>query len=357
MLPDSRLIRACAYLPAKVYQMIVGLRIALYEQSYIKPKQLSKVVISVGNITVGGTGKTPIVEFIASYLSEENMEVAILTRGYKRIDSSRRQVVVSDGISVKAGFEEAGDEPFMLAAKLKNVKVIVNSNRFEAGHFAINEFGSDLLLLDDGFQHMQLRRDLNLLVLDATDLFGGGEIVPFGRLREPIYSIKRADAIIVTRSDREFDRDLLFNVLDGLGVNVPIIYSYHELTGLHDLFSKKPVAIRTLNRAKAGIVCAIGNPDLFVEDLQLYRTEIVSKQVFRDHHQYTQTDIDKVVNLASSSGASFLITTEKDAVKMEKFSFGEMPVYVTEIKAKFEDEVRFKSLLLKTIVKKRKVER
>jgi tetraacyldisaccharide 4'-kinase len=353
MLPQSKLLRGLIYLPAKIYEMAVRLRMVLYEYEYFKPQALDKVVISIGNITLGGTGKTPLVEYIAKYLVDENIDVGILSRGYRRRDDSQSQVIVSDGEKVLATVDQAGDEPWMMAQKLKGVKIVVGADRYRSGLLAEKELGCDVLILDDGYQHLSLKRDLNILVLDATDPFGGGEMVPYGKMREPIYALRRAQAIIVTRADRPFDQEELSRVLDGLGLNVPIIYAYHDIVGLRDIATGKPAPIRTLNRARVGVFCAIGNPQIFIEDLQGYQAEIVSEQIFRDHHQYTQSDIDNVVREAKAAGATLLATTEKDAVKLAGFSFGDLPVYVIEIKAQFEDEVKLRSVLLRAIMQKR----
>ncbi len=355
-LPKSNLIKALIYLPAKLYELILRLRIVLYEYNYIKPKELSKVVISVGNISLGGTGKTPLVEYIARFLMDENFDTAIISRGYKRQDSSQKETIVSDGDQLLVSLEQAGDEPFMMAEKLKGVKVIVGANRFSAGKLAIEKLGCDVILLDDGFQHLKLKRDLNIVVLDGSDPFGNGEMVPFGKLREPIYGLKRAQAIVVSRSDRAVDQDLLFRVLSGLELNIPVIFSYHDFVGLKDLVSGKVAPIRKLVQAKVAVLCALGNPKIFIEDLENYQAKIVSQHLFIDHHPYQQSDIEQVVEEAKQAGAEFIITTEKDAVKLKKFSFN-LPVYVVEIKVEFEDAIKLKSLLLRTITSKNRKER
>lgn len=352
-LPKSKLLRAFIYLPAKLYQLIVSLRVLLYEQNYLKTKDLSKVVISVGNISVGGTGKTPLIEYIARFLSEENLETAILSRGYKRANSVKKHLVISDGKQMLASLAEAGDEAFMLAEKLKGVKVIVGANRFQTGQLAIKDLGCDVILLDDGFQHLKLKRDLDIVVLDATNPFDNGEMLPFGKLREPLYGLKRAQMIVISRADRETNRDLIFQVLSGLELNIPVFYSDHDFVGLRDLASNKPIALRKLINAKVAVLCALGNPDVFISDLESYQAKIVSKHVFIDHHNYQQIDIDKIVMEAKEAKAEFIVTTEKDAVKLQRFSF-DLPIYVVEIKVNIEDEPRFKSLILKTIMKKLK---
>lgn len=344
--------RTLFYLPGKLYEFGVRLRMALYETGYLKPKALTKPVISVGNLTLGGTGKTPLVEYIARYLAEEGHEVAILTRGYARSDQRQSRVLVSDGQNICATLEEAGDEPMMLARQLSGVKIVVGKNRYENGRWLEEHRECDIHLLDDGFQHLQLKRDLNLLVLDATDPFGGGELAPFGRLREPLYALKRANAILVTRADRAFDEEELRSVLAACEVEVPVIFTYHDVTGVHDLKSRKPQAQRSLSGQSVGILCALGNPAIFVEDVTGLGAQVVYQKKLRDHHRYSQREIDEVVAQARDSGVEKLITTEKDAVKLEALNFGEMPVSVIEIKAQIEDEVSLKSLLLRTIVRK-----
>jgi tetraacyldisaccharide 4'-kinase len=344
--------RALLYAPGKLYEMAVRLRIALYETEYLKPKALTKPVISVGNITLGGTGKTPLVEYIARYLTEEGNEVAILTRGYRRADARRRRVVVSDGARVQATLDEAGDEPLMLARKLPGVKVVVGADRYANGRWMEENRECDVFLLDDGYQRLQLKRDLNVLVLDATDPFGGGELAPFGRLREPLYALKRADVIVVTRADRAFDQDELQAVLTACDVQAPTLYAYHEITGLRDLKSGRPQAQRTLAGKKVGVFSALGKPVVFEDDVANAGAAVVFTRRFADHHRYAQADATATAAAAKRAGAELLVTTEKDAVKVEGLDFGDLPVSVVEIKMQFEDEVGLKSLLLRTIVRK-----
>ncbi|HNG96119.1 MAG TPA: tetraacyldisaccharide 4'-kinase [Acidobacteriota bacterium] len=349
--------RSWLYVPGKLYEFGVRLRLALYETGYLKPKALSNPVISVGNITLGGTGKTPLVEFIARYLTGEGHEVAILTRGYARQDRRQPRVVVSDGTQICATLAEAGDEPLMLARRLSGVKVVVGKNRYANGTWLEANQACEVHLLDDGFQHVQLQRDLNLLVLDATDPFGGGEMVPFGRLREPLYALKRADAIIVTRADQAFDEDELRWILNECGVDVPLIFSFHEVTGVYQLKDGKPQAQRSLAGKAVGVVSALGNPDRFEHDVATLGAKIVFRKHLRDHHGYSQKDVSEIVSAAQLAGAERLVTTEKDAVKLEQFHFGSLPVSVLEIKARFDDEVSLKTLLLRTIVRKQKSKR
>ncbi|MGQ9898261.1 MAG: tetraacyldisaccharide 4'-kinase [Acidobacteriota bacterium] len=348
----SPLAQAALYVPAKVYELGVRLRMALYETAYLKPKRLMKPVIAVGNLTVGGTGKTPLVEYIARYLTDEGHETVILTRGYGRTATGQARVVLNDEQPLP-DYSLAGDEPLMLARRLPDVKIVVGANRFANGRFAETTYGCDVFVLDDAFQHLQLARDLNLLVLDATDPFGNGELLPFGRLREPLYALKRADAIVVTRTDRAFDQEHLLSVLAACEVTAPVFFAYHDIVGIHELGTRRPQAQRSLIGTPLGVFSALGNPAIFEDDLANLGANLVFTRRFPDHHRYTAADIMALVTDAKAAGVQRLVTTEKDAVKVENFDFGGMPVSVVEIKTMLDEEVGLKSLLLRTIVRKK----
>ncbi|OYT72921.1 MAG: tetraacyldisaccharide 4'-kinase [Chloracidobacterium sp. CP2_5A] len=350
--PDamSPALRAALYVPAKLYELGARMRMALYETAYLTPKRLTKPVISVGNITAGGTGKTPLVEYIARYLTEEGHETVVLTRGYGRRSAAR--VVLNDG-QPAPDWALAGDEPLMLARQLPDVKVVVGADRYANGRFAEMAYGCDVFVLDDGFQHFQLQRDLNILVLDATDPFGNGELLPFGRLREPLYALKRADAVVVTRTDRAFDQAHLLGVLAACDVTAPVFFAYHDIVGVYELGARRPQAQRTLVGQPIGAFSALGKPVIFEDDLANLGANVVFTKRFPDHHAYAADDIATLVAEAKAAGAKRLATTEKDAVKLEGFDFGDLPVSVVQIKTKLEDEVGLKSLLLRTIVRKK----
>jgi len=217
--------------PAWVYELAIRLRIASYETRYLKPRRLKAAVVSVGNITLGGTGKTPLTQYIARYLSEEGYSVAVLSRGYGRASGGQLVLNAPAGAAAHPGdspvelpWTATGDEPLLVARSLPRVPVVINKDRFAGGSWAERCLGSEVLILDDGYQHLRLARDLNLLLLDATDPFGGFRMVPFGRLREPVYAIRRADAVIVTRAHRPFDQGQLASIVKYFcGDRIPII--------------------------------------------------------------------------------------------------------------------------------------
>src|SRR5262245_26339450 len=283
-----KLKRALLWLPARLYELAVRLRVAAYETDYLKKKRLSATVISVGNLTLGGTGKTPMVEYIARYLKSEDHSVSILTRGYGRTSSDRKvlNAFPNKPTSEKIGsYREVGDEPFMLAHALPDVPIIVDKSRYEAGLWAQQQFGSDVFVLDDAYQHLKLARDLNILLIDATDPFGGFEMPPFGRLREPLYGIKRADAVIVTRADRPFDQGQTQAILKYYcGDDVPVMHFYSTITALRHLASGEIYEASNFAGWGVAVACGIANPHAFTEDILQVGISIVSESFFADHH-------------------------------------------------------------------------
>src|SRR5262245_29992234 len=203
--------RPFIYAPARLYELGVRARAALYERDFFEARRLKAPVISVGNLTVGGAGKTPCVAFLARFLCDEGYEVAILSRGYKR--ESRGRVEVSNGKEILCGPNESGDEPFLLANLCPGARVVVDSDRYAAGKWLEDRESISAFILDDGYQHLRLARDLNLLLIDASEPLDQAKMIPFGRLREPITAMRRAGAVIATRSDQPFDRQALENVI------------------------------------------------------------------------------------------------------------------------------------------------
>ena len=352
----NKLTRALLWAPSKLYELAVRLRVAAYETDYLKQKKLGATVISVGNLTLGGAGKTPMVQYIARYLKSEDHRVAILTRGYARESSGMR--VLNDPtkrgeVEASRSYLEFGDEPLMLARSLPDVPIIVNNDRHVAGRKAEQSFGCDVLLLDDGYQHLSLARDLNILLIDATDAFGGFEMPPFGRLREPLYGLKRADAVIVTRADRAFDEAQTRAIIRHYcGDSVPVMYFYSGITSLRHLATSEVYEVKSFAGWNVSVVCGIGNPQAFSDDILQVGINIVSEKFFRDHHAFTQADLDEITRAAKETGADAILTTEKDAVRLEGLTHGDIPTYAAQLELQSDDEVRLKSLLLRTLRKK-----
>lgn len=321
-----------------LYGAITRTRLSLYRRGTFHSTKLDRPVISVGNITTGGTGKTPLVEWVARKIAVEGRKVCILTRGYGR-DNPDRQVVVSDGNTVLASPSEAGDEPFLLATNLRGVAAVISgADRVAAGKEAIRQFDTDCFVLDDGFQHLRLARDLNIVTIDATNPWGGGHLLPYGRLREPLSGLKRAGCIVITRTDQSNNVAPLHKEIVRHAGNIPIFLS----------------RMRTLNNSPEKIIqpvaafCAIGNPRSFFNQI---RHEIVLERAFPDHHRYSQDEIDSLTEAAKAAGAGSLITTAKDAVKLRSLSFT-LPCYVLEIEPQIDNEEELIRLILKVLAQR-----
>lgn len=334
--------------PARLYELGVRMRIALYETKYLRTYRLPAPVISVGNLTVGGTGKTPLVCHLARYLRDEGRAVGVLSRGYKR--SSRGRVEVSDADSVLVDAGTAGDEPYLIARTCPGVRVIVDADRAGAGKWLAGKAEISVFLLDDGFQHLRLARDLNLVLIDATDPVGGGEMVPFGRLREPLTGLRRADAVLVTRSDRPFDQAMVREtVARYCRPETPVFYGYHDLTGLSRLDREGNARPMDFARRKVAMFSGIARPDRFQSDLEHFAIRIVSRRDFPDHHRYRREEWETIVAESQASGAEAILTTEKDAANLPsgEVAASPLPVYAAQIEFRCEDDIALKSLVLR----------
>lgn len=347
---DSPLNRALFYAPAKLYELVVRARRILYKNRIFKTRRLRTPVISVGNLTIGGTGKTPCVAFLANFLNGQGYRLSILSRGYKR--SSRGRVEVSNGRNLLCGPLEAGDEPYLLAKSCPGVRVVVDADRYAAGRWLEERVPVSAFILDDAYQHLRLARDLNLLLLDAGERLEDAAMIPFGRLREPLDALNRADAVIVTRSDRSFDRAGLEQTIAKYGrQQLPIFYATHTMTNLRRLDRSETIAATAFAGRSVVAVSGIARPERFIADLSALEMRIVSHRKFPDHHRYTQDEFFEVVSLARNAGAEAIMTTEKDAANLpdhlpEQAIF---PIYAAQIEFRCEDESGLKSLVLRTL--------
>jgi tetraacyldisaccharide 4'-kinase len=252
-------------------------------------------------------------------------------------------------------YREFGDEPLMLARSLPEIPIIVNKNRYEAGRWAESKFGAEVLVLDDAYQHLAVARDLNILLIDATDPFGGFEMPPFGRLREPLYGIKRADAIIITRADRPFDQGQTQALIKYYcGDKVPVMYLYSTIKQLRHLATGELYDAKDFTGWNVAAACGIANPRAFIEDILQAGINIVSESFFGDHHAFAQEDLDQITRVGRKAGADAIITTEKDAVRLEGLAHGDVPIYAAQLEIESDDEVRLKSLLLRTVISRQK---
>lgn len=328
---------------SSLYRAVTQARLTAYKRGLFEVTKLPVPVVSIGNLTTGGTGKTPLVEWVSRELARRERKVCILTRGYGRENPGAR-VIVSDGSKVLTSAAEAGDEPFLLAQKLIGLAAVVSdANRVAAGKWAIENFGADVFVLDDGFQHLAMARDLDIVTIDATNPWGGGRLLPAGRLREPRSALARAHCLILTRANQSNQISDLTAALQRIMGGRPILTSEMKLKGIFRINSDHPEEFAALPH-QMGAFCAVGNPESFFSLLRESRIEPVFARTFQDHHQYTQSDLTSLVKEAEKAGAQGLITTAKDAVKLQQSDL-RLPCYVMKIEISISEEDEIKKLL------------
>lgn len=343
------------------YGALVRARLALYRAGALGTHRMAVPVISVGNITAGGTGKTPLVEWVARALAREGLKPCVLTRGYGR-EGGRGRVVVSDGERLLAGARAGGDEPRLLAEKLLGAAAVVSdADRVAAGLWAVRNVGAEVFVLDDGFQHLRLARDLDLVTVDGAAPWGGGHLLPRGRLREPPGGLARADCIVITRAELARDLGAVRDEAKRLsGGRAVVLAARVRTTGMRRLAPAAAGDARggtedelenAALRRPVGAFCGVGNPGAFFSHLRNDGQHVVYERAFADHHAYTQSDVDAVTRGAVRGGARALLTTAKDAVKLRDFVFA-LPVYVVEITFEFDNEDRLLGLVRAAVVRR-----
>ncbi|MDG1138929.1 MAG: tetraacyldisaccharide 4'-kinase [Opitutales bacterium] len=338
-----------------LFSVIVRTRVFLYARNwFFKHTTLDCFVLVVGNLTVGGTGKTPVVERFAKELVSRGLTVAILSRGYKskqdledssfgNIFRKRKEYppkVVSDGNKMLMDSEEAGDEPFMLAKNLPGVVVITGRDRVKSGKFAIKKFKADALILDDGFQYLPIKGKMNLLLVDQTNPFGNRCLLPRGILREPVSHLKRASYVFLTKSESEPDLNLLETIRE-YNKTAEIIRCVHKPRYFQEVNGIEQKGLNFLHESFVGVFCGIASPRGFENIINRMSGELRYKKRFLDHHRYETQELDHMFQQAKNSGADVMVTTEKDAVRIPSTYNPVIPLYYIrmeiEIIEGFED--------------------
>ncbi len=328
--PTDSLVFAGLFLPSMFYLGITKIRNFLYKKKILKSYKPNVFTVSVGNLTTGGTGKTPITAQIASHFSKNGRKTAILSRGYGGKLPNKDVNVISDGEKINYSAAEAGDEPFWLAKNCPGVCVLTCSSRVKAAKFAQKELGCTVLVLDDGYQHQKLGRDLNILVIDSQKKFSNGCILPMGALRESIAEVERADVIVVTNKHfndngaKAYARYLKKKYKKPAFVcslTPDCIYNLKDESVLCDREKKSPAVIA---------FSAIAQPEQFYSFLRNY--DVVFTKDFPDHHLYTKKDLQELEQLKRLHKADLFITTEKDAVKLKEISGNLEDIYVLKLK-------------------------
>lgn len=301
------------------YEFAARVRLWCYEQGWFRALRLPRPVISVGNLTVGGTGKTPVVMHLVERLREQGKRVAVLSRGYRRT-SQAPQLLVSDGERVLVGPEEAGDEPYLIARRCPGAVVAVGADRYALGQWLLSRLPVDCFLLDDGFQHVQLHRDVNLLLVDATDPAGLQAALPIGRLREPLSAAARATAILITRVRTEQDANQVWRLVeqacDALPPPLLVRFPAEEFRRVGQ---DEGCPLTTFHGHTAVIFSGIGNAESFHALVSGLGVTVAETLVFPDHVHYTQGMVETIRARARACGTDLLVTTEKDAGKVAPF--------------------------------------
>ncbi len=290
------------------YSLVMYLRALAYAAGVFTSHRLARPVISVGNLTVGGTGKTPTVALLARYFIDRGKRVAVLSRGYGGSAEGAVRVVADDR-GVLLSPEEAGDEPYLLASSIPGLLLVIGADRYQAGLLAQARFNPDIFILDDGFQHQRLQRDLNILLLDCQRPFGNGHTLPAGLLREPKSALQRADLVICTRCATD--------QVPRLPMVVPVCGAAHRLTGAVQLAGGDLLPFSTLQHRKGFAFAGIADPPAFFNSLRENGLQLAATVPLADHAPYGEAEIAALLQQKTASGADYLITTAKDAVKLQ----------------------------------------
>jgi tetraacyldisaccharide 4'-kinase len=343
---QSPLLRICLRPGAALYSAGVKLRARLYEKGFLKTIKVVPRVISIGNLTLGGAGKTPFTMRVAEVLRAQNLSVAVLCRGYKRESGREGEIrLVSDGKKVFMDVSQSGDEAQQLAQRLRDVSIVVGSPKWRAAQWIESHLAVDWIVLDDGFQHLKLARDRNILLLDADQPFDNGEVIPLGRLREPPQAVQRADIVVLVKSADSPPGQSSAERLNTLFPSAQLFSAYRSCIGVSMTECSRINPAKEIQGMNLFAFCGIARPDQFLRDLREHQLNITQSQVFPDHHRYRPSDTRNIIFRALQCGAEALITTAKDAMNLPPRAFGNWPCFVFEIEMKIDDEARFRQSL------------
>lgn len=304
-----------------------------YRSGLLRRRRLTCPVISVGNITTGGTGKTPVVISLARHFSQEGRRVAVLSRGYRRVKKNSSLVWVSDGKKLLAGADEGGDEPLLIAESVPEAAVLVGKDRYEAGLEALRKFKPDLFILDDGYQRrFELHRDLDILIVDGINPFSTGWVLPAGLLREPIGALAEADLFVLNKVNLARSPEDIRTVLQRHNPKAYIVESCYRPLVLKDFKTGKEVKPSSLDRVSVGAFSGVANPLSFIRTLAEFKVLVRHAYTLRDHYPYTEEKLKAILGDAKLRGLQYLVTTQKDEVKLPRDMEMDIPILVLEIK-------------------------
>src|SRR6201987_6057056 len=341
----ASILRIVLRLLSFIYLVIVQLRLYLYRKRILKERQLGCLVISIGNLTVGGTGKTPVVEKFARALQSGGRRVAILSRGYKSIDRRKKKTwweralgqgpettprVVSDGKRVLLDSGTSGDEPYMLASNLRGVAVVVDKDRVKGGLHALKELGVDRLLLDDGLQYLHLKHRLDIVLVDRQAPFGNEHLLPRGTLREPPRNLRRANYIFITKCNGESNAALISRIRK-YNRTAEIIECAHKPLYLRHVYRDEKLPLDYLKGLYIASLCGIAAPESFEGGLRRLGANLELSRHFADHHRYGTAEVNAFLQRCIRRDVSAIITTEKDAVRLPAIDPLPLPIYYLRV--------------------------
>jgi len=344
----ARLTSAILLAFSRLYQVVIQLRLFLWKQRIFRDYTLGCQIVSIGNLTVGGTGKTPVVEVFARALQQRGRRVAILSRGYKSaprplwerflaalppLQDQFPPKIVSDGQSLLLDSEQSGDEPYMLASNLKEVVVLVDKNRVKSGRYAIRHFGCDTLLLDDGFQYLALKSRMDVCLIDRTAPFGNHHLLPRGTLREPIANLSRAHYIFITKCTH-MGAAKLRAMIRRFNPSAEIIECAHHPLYLQDVFAGDRHPLEILKGLRVAALSGIAAPEGFENGLRRLGADVIYAKQYADHHRYSQQEIINMINRSIRRSAQAIVTTEKDAVRFPKIDRRDIPMYFLRVEVR-----------------------
>ncbi len=341
--PQSPILRPLAL----AFRAGVELRIAAYRRGWLKTRRLDRPVISVGNLTVGGTGKTPLVEWLAKSLLRQGRKPGILSRGHGRRRGADI-IVIEPRLGRDPDPRSVGDEPALLARSLPEVPIIVGAERYQAGRIAEERFSVDVHLLDDGFSHLALDRDVDVVILDSTEELSDQALLPAGRLREPFSALTRADFVILTRTELSDPRPLEAR-LRRIGPQASIFRGRTNLCRLVEVPSGGTLTPEALQGRPVYAFCGIGNPGAFFRDLAAWGFSAAGQQSFRDHHVYSASELKLLGVRARDLGAVAMLTTEKDAMNFPAVWQSDVPVVCCAIQTEIGEAQAFEEAVLASL--------
>ncbi len=333
------------------YGTAISLRSALFARGLVRSRRLPVPVLSVGNLSAGGSGKTPFVEMLAGRLREQGQRVVIILRGYR--GGSTKPTIISDGRDLKCEPPEAADEAYLLARHLPGVAVLTGADRYRVGEMALDHVHPSVIILDDGFQHLRLYRDLDIVLVDAGNPLGYGRLLPAGLLREPPEAFGRADIVVITHADAGSDLDRAIQVVRRYAPTAPIALAVHRPVDLIDVRSGERLSLERLDGQRLLAVSGIATPRRFQATLVRLGAIVAAHRIFPDHHHYASADLAMINAAVGQVGASMIVTTEKDMVKLTRLDLMKVgaPLYALSISLELVEGAEVLDAMLSRLAK------